>query len=598
MAGDLSFDDLIPAGAKGLSFDDLIPRRGKSYDAARKKVESRDKWRRENNLRMGGEVIGGFQNALDDWTAQVARNTGAFDEVAGGASYLTQGAENALRRVTGRPVEITASDAARAAMDYEREQQRKYKGDHPIASKVASGAALVTSARPTGNALRMSPVQAGAAAATLNAPFALARQEGTLPERLPGAALETAITFGTGAALQGASNALTGRVAQARAAPPSPQRQLSREGVQLTPGQMLGGGAQRAEDALTSIPIVGDAVRSARIRGIESFDRAALNRSLGPVGQELPAGVDVGREGVRYAGQAIGQAYDDALRGVTITPDRQLSQDIGAIVYNADLPPNIAQELDGIVQNSIVGRLGGPVDGATWKAIDSDIGAMARAADNAAATQPSQRYLRDALRGVQQALADALERASPEAAQGVQSADEAFANLARIRQASQYTGTSARGGVFSPADLNRSVQSMDTSAGNRAFAQGDALLQDLTDPAMQVLPQQVPDSGTPFRSLMTMGGLSGLGTQVGVPVETVALAGVGAGAGAGLYSQPVQNLLNAIYRASEPAQASQALATLSALASRDPQLMVVYHQAAEHLGMPVEGLAPVGALKE
>lgn len=592
---DLSFDDLIPAGSKSLSFDDLIPKKGSGYSTARKRIEGQQADRRQNALRYGGQVVGGAVNALNDWTAQVARNTGAADEVAYGANFLTQGAENIARRAMGVPVEVSASDAGRAAMDYERDQQREYRRTNPAASTVAGGAAFLASGRPTGNALTMSPLRAGATAAAVNAPFALARQEGSLQERLPGAALESAVTFGTGAALQGVGNALTRRASQVRARPPSPQRQLSAQGVQLTPGQMMGGAAQRTEDALTSVPIIGDAIRSARIRGIESFDRAALNRTLAAVGQELPAGANVGREGVRFAEGAISQAYDDALRNVMVTPDRQLSQDIAGIVYNADLPPNIASELDGIIQNSVASRLSGPVDGTTWKAIDSEIGAMARAADNAAASQPSQRYLRDALQAVRQALAGSLQRTSPGAAQAVQNADEAFANLARVRQASQYTGTSARGGVFSPSDLNRAVQGMDTSAGNRAFARGDALMQDLTDPAMQVLPQTVPDSGTPFRSLITAGGLSGLGTAAGVPIETVAAAAAGAGAGAALYSQPVQQVLNSIYRASSPAQASEALATLSALASRNPQLQVVYRQALEHLGLPVEGPIAIGA---
>lgn len=595
MAG--MFDDLIPSGGKSLSFDDLIPKKGKGYAAARQRVEKRDAWRRENNLKMGGEVIGGLQNALNDWTAQVGRNTGAADEVAYGVSYLTQGAENLARRATGRPALISASDAGRAAMDFERDEQKRYKGEHPIASKAATAAGIVTSARPTGAALRMTPLQAGATASALNAPFAIARQEGSLPERLPGAALETAITFGTGAALQGASNALASRVTRARAAPASPQRQLSREGVQLTPGQMLGGAAQRTEDAMTSIPVVGDAIRDARIRGIESFDRAALNRTLAPIGQELPHGVDVGRDGMRHAGAAISQAYDNALQGAVVAPDAQFAREFNAVANTPDLTAAQRETLDGIMADMAT-RFPGQIDGQTWKLLDSDLRKAVQAADHASASQPGGQVLTRALERLRTAHQDLLGRVDPQVAGAVRAADEATANLARVRQASQYTGTSARGGVFTPADLNRAVQGMDTSAGNRAFAQGDALMQDLTEPAMQVLPSTVPDSGTPLRSLVTAGGLSGLGTQVGVPLETVALAGTGVGVSALGYSRPVQNLLNAIYRASEPAQAAEALSRLGALASRDPQLIAVYRQAAEHLGLPVEGRSAVSALNQ
>jgi hypothetical protein len=198
------------------------------------------------------------------------------------------------------------------------------------------------------------------------------------------------------------------------------------------------------------------------------------------------------------------------------------------------------------------------------------------------------RYARDTLQDVRTALQNNLERVAPEARAGVRAADEATANLARIRQASQYTGTSARGGVFSPADLNRAVQGMDTSAGNRQFARGDALMQDLTDPAMTVLPQTVPDSGTPIRSLFTLGGIGGAASATNmVTPEGLMVAGGVAAAGSALYSPPVQGLLNAIYRASTPGQAREALGQLGQLAARDPALAPAYEEALRALGAPL-----------
>ncbi|HEY9219549.1 MAG TPA: hypothetical protein VIO94_15990 [Phenylobacterium sp.] len=575
------FDDLIPDVKGGsLSFDDLIApnRKTEGYRKARAKVESLDKLRRDNSR--------GVMNAVNDFTSQVARNTGAFDEVAGGINYALQGGENFVRRMTGRPVDISAADAATAAIDFERAEQARIAKERPILDALATGAGFVTSARPTGGAMIRNPVGAGAAAALQNAPFAVARQEGSVRERLPGALKETAVVAGTAGLMTAGANRLGHMSARAARADPSPQRQLSAQGVDLTPGQMMGGVARRTEDAMTSIPVLGDSIRAAKTRGIESFNRAALDRTLDPIGEALPAGVNVGREGVREATQRISGAYDNALSGVTVAPDRQLSQDIAAVVNNADLPPNVQAELDGVINNTLAARMTGQVDGQTWKAIDSELASAVRAADNASASQPSQRYLRDALQAVRQAHQGLLERASPEAFAAVRAADEATANLARIRQASQYTGTSAREGVFTPADLNRAVQGMDTSAGNRAFARGDALMQDLTEPAMRVLPSTVPDSGTPLRSLMTAGGIGGWAAAAGHP--TMAAVGMtGIAGGSALYSRPVQAALNAIYRATSPGQATQALATLQALAARDPALAPVYREAAAALGVPI-----------
>jgi len=565
-----AFDDLIP---KGGLFDDLIPK-DKTYAKARKKVEDRDASRRANSERFGGKI----GTTVDDFTAQVARNSGAFDEVAGAMNYALQGGENLVRRATGKPVEIPAATAAKAAMDFERAEQARIARERPMLNGLAMGATIVTSARPTGAGMMTNPFYAGGAAAVQNAPFALARQEGTLKERLPGAAKESAIAFGTGAALQAGANALGARAVTRRSAPASPQRQLSRQGVDLTPGQMAGGTLQRAEDAMTSVPILGDAVRGARIRGVESFNRAAVDRTLAPVGEALPANVNVGRDGLRDATQRISQAYDNALGGVNVAPDAQLSQDFLAITQTPNLTGAQRETLD-TIQGDMASRFAGRVDGETWKLIDSDLGKAIRAADNASASQPGGTMLRDALQRLRDAHLGVLERSNPQAFAAVRAADEATANLARIRQASQYTGTSARDGVFSPADLNRAVQGMDTSAGNRAFAQGDALMQDLTEPAMRVLPQTVPDSGTPFRSLMTGAGLSGGGMALGVDPGTVAIAGAGLMTGAGAYSAPVQRLINAIYRATTPGQASAALSELQQAAARNPALVPAYEAA-------------------
>lgn len=564
------------------------------YDKAKARLSDRDTERRSQNKRFLGPLAG-VADFMDDAGIQVARNTGAFDEVAGGLNYIAQGGENIVRRMTGKPIEIPAKVAARAAVDFEREEQARIARERPGANVLATVGSVATMARPTGSLMTTNPLVAGGYAAAQNAPFAVARQEGTLPERIPGAAKETALVAGTAGLMTQGANMLRSRAANVRTRPASPARQLSEQGVELTPGQMLGGGFQRAEDAATSVPITGDAIRDARIRGIESFDRVALNRTLAPIGRELPRRVNVGRDGLREAERAISGAYDDALQGVVVAPDRQFSNDVTSALYSRQLPVDAADEVEAVLSNSLAPQFGRPIDGRAWKDIDSQLRAAADAADNASANRPSMRYARDAIRDIRRAFRGALERSNPEAFVGVQAADEATANLARIRQASQYTGTSARGGVFTPADLNRAVQGLDTSAGNREFARGEALLQDLSEPAMQVLPQRVPDSGTPFRSLMTVGGLSGLGVGVGANPGAVGAVGAGLMTGAGLYSRPVQGLLNTIYRASNnPGQAEAALAQLGALAARDPALVPAYREAAMALGLPVEGRMSVG----
>lgn len=600
-----AFDHLIPVKGAATpekrrgAFDHLIPPPKASLDAmrefarpgygkAREKIKARDQLTRDANAKFGAP--GAMTQASSDWQAQVARKTGAFDEVAGGFNFMTQGAENIGRRLLGKPIEIPAATAGKVAMDYEREQQATYAQAHPTADKYATGMAILASARPTGGGMMTNPLAAGGAAALQNAPFAITRQEGTFRERLPGALREEAVTFGLGAGLTAGANALATRATRVAARPLSDARTLSQAGVDLTPGQMAGGVIGRTEDALTSVPFLGDSIKSAQVHGIETFDRVAINDALAPIGTALPDNVSVGRDGVKVAAKAISGAYKSALNGVTVAPDAQLSQEFAAISQTPNLTAAQRETLDSVM-GDMANRFSTQVDGDVWKLIDSDIGTAIRAADNASASQPGGTILREALKKLRAAHQGVLDRANPAALVAVRQADEATANLIRIRQASQYVGTSARGGKFSPADLNRAVQATDTSGGNRAFAEGDALLQDLSDPAMRVLPQSVPDSGTPLRGMIGLGFGALAGQGLGMTSGQVLGAAAAVGAGAALYSRPVQAAINAVYRAATPGQATAALSTLAALAARDPQLAPVYEQAVQRLG----DLLPRGA---
>jgi hypothetical protein len=92
-----------------------------------------------------------------------------------------------------------------------------------------------------------------------------------------------------------------------------------------------------------------------------------------------------------------------------------------------------------------------------------------------------------------------LARSNPDHAEQLRNINQAFANLVRVEGAAGSAG--AKGGVFSANQLASAVKRFDSSARKKATATGKALLQDVSDPATQVLPPSVPDSGTPFRTL-------------------------------------------------------------------------------------------------
>jgi hypothetical protein len=517
----------------------------------------------------------------DDFFTQVARSTGVFDEMGYGADFALQGAGNIVRRAMGKPVEVPARVAGQARMDFEREQQESYARRKPVANALATGVGIALAGRPSGAGFT-NPLAVGATAAAQNAPFALGRQEGSLPERIPGAARETAFAFGLGSTLAAGGNALARSAATARAAPRSNARRLSDEGISLTPGQMMGGAAQRFEDGLTSVPILGDAIRAAQIRGIDTFNEAALSRGLAPIqgGQAQT----VGREGVRDVTAAISNAYNRALNGVTVVPDQQFAAGLQSVAASPRVPPALRGDLMAFVDD-VTTRLAGPIDGQAWKAIDADLGAAIRAADAGSANAPAQRFLRNALTDLRSEVGGLMQRTDPAAFAGVRAADEATANLVRIRKASQMTGTARTDGRFTAPQLNSAVQAADTSAGNRAYSEGGALMQDLTDAAMTVLPPTVPDSGTPLRSLLSVGGLGGGAMAVGANPLAVGAGVGGVLAGSAVYSRPVQDAINAIYRASTPGAARAAFGQLQAEAARNPALGSVVDRIGQELGL-------------
>lgn len=498
---------------------------------------------------------------------------GFADEMEGAGAALKTGALNLLGRGPG----YSASEAYDATTSASRNALAQYRQDKPgeatgnmLFGAVVNPLNVVGGGFIAGGA-RGAPMVARAAGVGAATGAVAGAGGGTdAASRAKGAAVGGAVGAATGAALQAGGNALGARAATARARPPTPQRQLANEGVRLTPGQMMGGTAQRIEDAAQSIPVAGDAIRNARVRGVESFDRVAINRVLAPINQALPENIDVGRDAVRLARDQVGAAYDTALNPVQVVPDQQFGADL-ARARGVQIVGAAGDELQAAVQRIDDAMQGGPITGRALKELDEELGQAIRATPNT----PTGRALQRELSNLQDSLDGLLGRIDPQALAGKSAADEAFANLVRIETAAG--GVGARNGVFSPAQLNSAVRS--SAGGGRrsaAFARGDALMQDLTDPAMQVLPSTVPDSGTALRSIVSGGALTGGGAMVGV--DTPILLGGAAAAGGmhALYSRPVVEAINAVYRASTPGAASEALAQLAQLASRNPALIPVY----------------------
>jgi hypothetical protein len=340
---------------------------------------------------------------------------------------------------------------------------------------------------------------------------------------------------GTGSAVAGhAGVGALGRVFNPQT--PAQARQLIDEGVTLTPGQIVGEGgfagrlAKSVEDKATSIPILGDAISRTRERGLEQFNRAALNRVVGPLDGEVTA---IGHEGLEQAHALTRNAYDDVLPNITLRVDRVLQREVAGVDrLTANLSPQARDQFNNVLQNEVFSGFsvaqGGPqMAGAVFKRADTELGRLARSYRGS--LLPADRDLGDAFALVQRVLRNGVTRTNPQHAPALRLADGAYRRLLRVERAGASSG--AREGVFTASQLKQAVRALDPSLRKRSFAQGRAEMQDLSRAGEAVLPSSIPSSGTAERAILG-GGLLG-GAAVVEP-----MAALSALAATGVYTRP------------------------------------------------------------
>lgn len=325
-----------------------------------------------------------------------------------------------------------------------------------------------------------------------------------------------------GGALGGVTPLVTGAIGRLvspnASRPGSASRILADEGVNLTPGQAAGGAALRAEDRLMSVPILGDAIRSARLRGNEQLNRAVYNRVLAPIGQTTNK---VGREAIDDVSTRISQAYDDVLSKVQFAPDAQFGQDLARLgQMAADLPAKEANAFTNTIQREVLEPLskGRAIDGLAFKRIEEQLGERAQAFLKA--TDAYQNDVGRALIEAQEALRAALERVNPQYASQLRGVNQAFALLTRLQTAAGAIG--ATDGVFTPAQLDRAIRGADKTVRKNAYARGKALMQDLSGAARDRMSSQIPNSGTADRLFLGAGALGAGMINPAIPMSLAA----------------------------------------------------------------------------
>jgi hypothetical protein len=296
-----------------------------------------------------------------------------------------------------------------------------------------------------------------------------------------GAAVPAAVTLGGGALANTISPQFTKEA-----------QNLINKGVNLTPGQRMGGMLKSLEDKLTSYPIVGGMIEAGRRKSIEGFDKAAFKQVLEPINGVVPK--EAGREGMQVVEQQVKAAYNELLPKLNFSATPDFKANMAQLTNLADgLPNNLGDTFKKNIQQIIGTRLGpqGTMDGTDFKKVESELSKKAKAYGKSIIA--SEQDLGDAYKQALVNLRTALAESNPSQAKELAKTNAAFARLSIVRDAASKANTQD---MFSPAQLAAAVRKADESAGKNRSATGTALMQDLSDAAVSTLPSKVPDSGT------------------------------------------------------------------------------------------------------
>lgn len=452
------------------------------------------------------DPIYGASQFLENSVEAVA--PGVVDAVGGADAWLYDKTGGFL----GKPAGVDVDEQL-------RRREQAYEDTYDVdgidwmrgAGNVATGVALAPAA--IGGSL---PTTALAIAAEGAAGGAFMPQvgEGDYWDQVQSDALLGAIGGGVGGtALHAGGRALTNQLNRAG------MGVLKDAGVQPTVGQALGGIADTAEQKLTSLPLVGDAIAHARRRAAGELREAAFKEAGDAVGATVN---ETGTAGVQMLQDLSNQAYDDLTK---FLPEMNISSEFAGSFDNIikeageaayDTPSLKAGKK--FIDDYIKPKVGsGKLMPDEIKELDS----MLKQRITKAKSEDAKEIFGD-IRS--QLMGEAAEQ-SPEFAAQLAKADELYAKKSVIQKASQSAEE------FTPAQLDNAVKANDKAFGGgrnaNNYTAGRGPLRELSKAGRDVLGDTVPDSGSAGRVLAGMGALGGGGAMSGTLVPLLSAAAVG-----------------------------------------------------------------------
>lgn len=349
------------------------------------------------------------------------------------------------------------------------------------------------------------------------------------------------------------------------------RRYLADRGVPQTVGQLLGGVSQRTEDRLAGLPFIGDRIMGMRREGVEGFNRAAFEEALAPI--KATTG-DVLREaGIDQAQSAVSDAYRNALGPARLTLDDDFLGDLAG----ADAAIRRLPRVGGEVADSVEQVLDPSFLGANDSLSGENMQAMLRYLQQVRggySQDPLSNRIGQGVGQVEDALTSMVDRQAPEVMPAFTAANEAFRNEEVLRDAvgrARNGGPSKDPGLFMPSQLMDAASQNANRFGNSRGTTRQPFF-DLSRAGQQVLPSQVPDSGSVGRAVLP---------TVAMSLAGYTNAGEGEGIEGGASGAATGAILTALLAGPYASRTGRDVIARSLMAERNPAIQKIGQELIE-----------------
>lgn len=417
---------------------------------------------------------------------------GLKDPITAGAQMLPRGLA-AITSLGGLAPNVASEWFAKEAQrvdEMARAEEAQYQ-----ASRAAAGETGFDVARMAGNVVNPANIAAGlrgaqAAAAMgrgVGAQAALGGAAGGVLSPVYGEdfAAEKAIQAGVGAFAGKAGQEIAekaGRVISPLLS--AAEKRMQDLGIQLTPGQALGGRFKSLEEFAANLPIIGKDIEGARAQTLFNFNKSIINKALNKVDSKLPEDV-IGHDAMDFATSEVSRKYDEILSKMAFQLDMPTYGKIISGYKNKGLSDDQLAKVTASINDLVYSRLpkNQPISGADIKVIESDLRdeALGYLNSQSMAEKKVGMALMDSLNTFKESLYKQNRELYPQ----LKKIDDAFADISVMRTAAANSG--AESGVFTPKQLSTAVRQSDLTRGKRKFAVGKARLQKEADAAMEVI---------------------------------------------------------------------------------------------------------------